>query len=111
MTPIITRLVVQRLIEKALSRFFSSRYCSRTPVLRLLYMFSSSHVNVPSSMARSPPAVTGLRYAEGVTRPSCFGSSVIAHSLFGFSSEEYLTVPDLNSPQVLGETVQNHHVA
>ena len=48
-------------------RFFSSRYCSSTPVLRLLYISSSSHVKVPCSMAFRPSGVTGWRYADLVT--------------------------------------------
>ena len=43
------------------SRFFSSKYCSSTPVLRLLYISSSSQVREPSSMAFNPFAVTGWR--------------------------------------------------
>ena len=58
-TPIRTFLVFQWLISNDSSRFFSSRYCSSTPVLRLLYMSSSSHVRVPFSMASKPEAVTG----------------------------------------------------
>ena len=62
-----TFLVSQWLISKESRRFFSSRYCSRTPVFRLLYMSSSSHVSVPPSMASRPEAVTGWRYAERST--------------------------------------------
>ena len=51
--------VSQWLTSKDSERFFSSRYCSRTPVFRLLYMSSSSQVSVPDSIASSPEAVTG----------------------------------------------------
>ena len=44
--------------------FFSSRYCSSNPVLRLLYISSSNHVREPSSIALRPFAVTGRRYAD-----------------------------------------------
>ena len=46
------------------SRFFSSRYCSRTPVLRLLYISSSSQVKVPASIALRPCGVIGCLYAD-----------------------------------------------
>ena len=58
-TPIRTFLVFQWLISNDSRRFFSSRYCSSTPVFRLLYMSSSSQVRVPFSMAFRPEAVTG----------------------------------------------------
>ena len=45
--------------SKDSSRFFSSRYCSNTPVLRLLYISSSSQVRVPASIALRPSGVTG----------------------------------------------------
>ena len=59
--PIRTLRESQWLISNDSSRFFSSRYCSSRPVLRLLYMSSSSHVRVPSSIALRPEAVTGCR--------------------------------------------------
>ena len=58
-TPIRTFLVSQWLISKDSERFFSSRYCSSSPVFRLLYMSSSSQVRVPFSIDSSPEAVTG----------------------------------------------------
>ena len=49
----------QWLISNESCRFFSSRYCSRTPVLRLLYMSLSSHVRVPFSIDSMPDGVAG----------------------------------------------------
>ena len=62
--PMRTLGVFQWETSKDSSRFFSSRYCSSTPVLRLLYISSSSQVSVPASMALSPSGVTGCRYAD-----------------------------------------------
>ena len=56
-----TFLVSQCETSNASSRFFSSKYCSRTPVLRLLYISSSSQVKVPFSIAFNPSGVTGWR--------------------------------------------------
>ena len=56
-----TFLVSQCETSNASSRFFSSRYCSNTPVLRLLYISSSSQVKVPFSIALRPSGVTGWR--------------------------------------------------
>ena len=76
--PMSTFLVSQWLISKEFCRFFSSRYCSSTPVLRLLYMSSSSQVSVPFSIDSRPEGVTGCRYAERWTsdtlRPPARGS-------------------------------------
>ena len=57
--PTSTFLVSQWLISNDSCRFFSSRYCSSTPVLRLLYMSSSSQVRVPFSMDSRPDGVAG----------------------------------------------------
>ena len=53
--------------SNASARFFSSRYCSSSPVFRFLYISWSSQVSSPDSIALMPSAVTGRRYEERFT--------------------------------------------